>query len=147
MKSKKYKTGFTLIEILVYLCLFSILFGGAVVSAYNLIDGNARSQTEIIIQNEGDFLIAKISWELSKVAPSTITNYIKLNNGNITIKENGSDQILNNTNVSVSNLNFTESTVSGTTTKVTNFSFTLTSITPNGVSISQDFSSQKYAKD
>lgn len=146
IKNKKIKNGFTLIEIVVYLALFSILFGGAIVASYNLIEGNARSQTEVLMQNEGDFLIAKISWAIANLNGENITDIIKLNGNNITIYKNGSTQVLNNTNVSVSNLHFTQSDISSTNWKDIEFSFTITSLTPNGMSISQDFSGQKYEK-
>ena len=63
----KYRSGFTLIEVIIYLALFSILIGGALVSAYSLIESNERNQTKAIVQNEGAFVLAKIDWALSGI--------------------------------------------------------------------------------
>ena len=57
----------TLIETLVYLALFAILFGGAINASYNVLELGARNQTKVIVQQEGDFLLAKIDWVLSGV--------------------------------------------------------------------------------
>jgi type II secretory pathway pseudopilin PulG len=59
--------GFTLIETLVYLGLFAILIGGAFTAAYAIVESSGRAQTRTMIQEEGDFLIAKITWSLSGV--------------------------------------------------------------------------------
>ena len=53
--------GFTLIETIVYLALFSILMGGAIVAAFNIFESAGRQQTHTMLQEEGNFLIAKIN--------------------------------------------------------------------------------------
>ena len=58
-------SGFTLIETIVYLALFSILMGGIVLTAYNLFEGAGRNQVQAMVNNEGTFLIGKIQWALS----------------------------------------------------------------------------------
>ena len=60
-------SGFTLIEVIVYLALFAILFGGAIAAAYNVIESSGRNQTKANLQEEGEFLVAKINWALSGV--------------------------------------------------------------------------------
>ncbi|MCX6759556.1 MAG: type II secretion system protein [Candidatus Nealsonbacteria bacterium] len=64
MKEQK---SFTLIETLVYIALFAILMGGAVVVAYTVFESAGRNQAKQILQQEGDFLIGKIEWVLSGV--------------------------------------------------------------------------------
>ncbi len=59
--------GFTLVETLVYLGLFAILIGGAFTAAYGIVQSSGSNQTRTMIQEEGDFLIAKITWSLSGV--------------------------------------------------------------------------------
>jgi prepilin-type N-terminal cleavage/methylation domain-containing protein len=59
------RRGFTLIEIIVYIALFAILFGGAVGSVFNLVESYSRNQTKTMIQEEGNFLIAKVNWAVS----------------------------------------------------------------------------------
>jgi type II secretory pathway pseudopilin PulG len=67
MNKSKSQSGMTLIETLVYLVLFAILFGGAISASYNVLEIGGRNQTKIIVQQEGDFLLAKIDWVLSGV--------------------------------------------------------------------------------
>ncbi len=57
--------GFTLIEVLVYLSLFAIILGGAIIAAYSVFESSGRNQTSAMVQEEGDFLIGKVSWALS----------------------------------------------------------------------------------
>src|SRR5262245_42467784 len=60
--------GFTLIEVLVYLALFTILVGGAVLAAYNVIESNGRNQTLAVLQQESNFLTGKINWALTGIS-------------------------------------------------------------------------------
>ena len=57
--------GFTLIETIVYLALFSIMMGGAIVALFNLFESSGRELTHIMLQEEGNFIIAKINWAIS----------------------------------------------------------------------------------
>ena len=159
--------GFTLMETLVYLALFSLLFGGAIVSAYNMFEGFSRGQTHIMMQEEGNFLIGKINWAISGAKsieiPATGSNgdtlsvtkwtsslnpvIIKLNGNDLTISLSGNpEEILNNTNVSISNLNFRQVYEGGTNPRSVSFEFMLTSRTPNGMLISQKFSATAYIR-
>ena len=163
----KTKRGFTLMETLVYLALFSLLFGGAIVSAYNMFEGFSRGQTHIMMQEEGNFLIGKINWAISGAksieVPATggsgntlsVTKWtsslnpvvITLNGNDLTISLSGnSAKTLNNTNVSISNLNFRQVYQGGTNPRSLSFEFTLTSRTPNGMLISQKFSATAYIR-
>jgi hypothetical protein len=150
----KINRGTTLIETIVYLALFVILFGGAVVAAYNLIESNGRTQTHVLLQEEGNFLVGKINWVLSgvesvqmpgtnlsgstlkvvKYSPSTLNPLVlTLNSGNMTLSTNNDPNppTLNNTNVTISNLSFTQIYTGGTNPISVKFSFTLTAKTQN----------------
>jgi type II secretory pathway pseudopilin PulG len=127
--------GFTLIEALVYLALFTILMGGAVAAAYNIFEAAERGGTRTMLQEETDFLIAKVNWALSGAeavtAPGTGTTggaltvvkwdtsignpvVITRNGTNLTMtKAGGSEIILNNTNVEVRDIQFTHTEGSG----------------------------------
>ncbi len=120
--------GFTLIEAIVYLALFSILMGGGVVAAYSLFDATTRAGTRTMLQEETDFLLSKIDWTLSGAeavtAPGagavgsalTVAKWdtssgnpivIAKNGDNLTMtRSGGSEEILNNTNVSVTAIAF-----------------------------------------
>src|SRR3989344_2337496 len=54
------KKGFTLIETLVYLALFALIIGGMVVAAYLLFETSDRYQTRAMLQEEQNFVMAKI---------------------------------------------------------------------------------------
>lgn len=164
---KKSGAGFTLIEVLVYLALFAILIGGAVAAAYNVVEGSGRSQTRAMLQEEGDFLTAKISWALSGAqainsppadTPGSILSVTKWDAGigTVTITLAGADltlsragnpaQILNNSNIQISNLNFTHTFTGGINPESLAADFTLSARTPNGITISQDFSTTNYLR-
>lgn len=120
--------GFTLIEALVYLGLFSILMGGATVAAYNLFDAATHAGTQVMLQEETDFLLAKIDWVLSGTqavtAPAagasgnslTVVKWdtsignplvFTLSGTNLQLSKGGGTAVtLNNTNVAVTQISF-----------------------------------------
>ena len=58
MKSEN-SLGFTLIEMLIYLALFSMIMGGAIVATYQIIQTTQALQTHILDQQEADFMFHK----------------------------------------------------------------------------------------
>ncbi len=56
--------GFTLIEILIYLALVSLIATISIASVYPLIDNYYRSQARLDIESETNFLMRKINWAL-----------------------------------------------------------------------------------
>lgn len=64
MTHARYHRGITLIEIVIYLGLYALLMGGAVLSAYALISTSAHNQAKALVQEEGNYLISKIDWAL-----------------------------------------------------------------------------------
>jgi hypothetical protein len=64
--------GFTLIEAVIYLALFSILIGGAVVAAWSLFDAATRAGTRTMLSEETDFLLSKIDWTLASAEEVTL---------------------------------------------------------------------------
>lgn len=166
---KKDQRGFTLIEVTVYLGLFAILIGGAVITAYNVIESSGRNQTRAILQEEGDFLTAKINYVLSGAqsvsspsappscaSPTQSSNLsvLKYDGSSYVVSLDASEQmllqkgadifILNNANVKVKDLIFTHSLCSsGEGVKA---GFTLNANTPNGFLMSQDFFTTVYLR-
>ena len=57
--------GFTIIETLIYLALFTILIGGVMISAYFIVQASSDSQQNTVIQEEANFLSSKIRWALN----------------------------------------------------------------------------------
>jgi len=71
------KKGFTLIEVIIYIALFSILIGTAFVTAFQLIDSANKLNTKTILQEEGNFVMRKLNWAMtgldSSFTPSIVT--------------------------------------------------------------------------
>lgn len=162
--------AFSLIETIIYLALFGILMGGAVVSAANLFESQSRSHTTSVIEDEGNFLIGKINWALygaeavtspplgSSGTTLTITKWdtavgnplvINQNGTNLTLsRAGGTAVVLNNSNVAISNLSFQHIAGSGDGVQPEGLktSFTLTALTPNGMVVSRSFTSTNYVR-
>ena len=164
MRKKHFKTnrGFTLIEMLVYLALFGILMSGVVITAYGIFESGNRNSAKIMMQEEGNFLMAKIGWALSSISSinspsvsssSSTLSVLRVDATTIEIKQSGKDitmtrggitQTLNNSNVSITNLlfNYTQNT----DTEWVTTSFTLETHTSDGKIISQKFQSSRYLR-
>lgn len=64
MKNK----GFTLIETVIYIALFTILITSGFVAAYSLIEGTGNLDSKLQVQQEGNFVLKKIGWALSNLS-------------------------------------------------------------------------------
>ncbi len=63
----KKNTGFTLIEVIIYIGLFSLLLGTAFVACFQLIDGSGKLSTKNTTQEEGNFVMKKFNWALTSI--------------------------------------------------------------------------------
>ena len=63
--------GFTLIETIVYLALFSIVIGGALAATTLLLEGAGRDSARARVQEEGAFMLSKIAYDQS---PQLVSN-------------------------------------------------------------------------
>ncbi len=117
----KYKNGFTLIEAIIYIALFSILIGGALVATYQLMQGADSLNSKKTLQEEGNFVLRKLDWALTGVKSFSIPNSrqiiitkdtgdtveIKLLNNTIQMRENlGTFASTTTSNLIVNNLQF-----------------------------------------
>ena len=157
MTKSKNNKGFTLIETIVYLALFGILLSGVFMSAFNIIESSGRNQVKIIMKNEGEFLLAKINWAISRAIIAQVPEggCLQINDGvnnlefrqgeNImTLKRNENEAIiLNNKSVKVSNLFFikNENDIKGI-----RYGFDLKSNAPNGMNLISHFESTTYLR-
>ena len=164
------KKGFTLIEVIIYLALFGILIGGAVVASFSLFESSGRNSASVMLQEEGSFILAKISATLSGTQTITLPDenqsgstlsvvkwdagagnpiVINVDGDNIVLSHLSNPGVpLNNSNVSITNLNFTHTKNLGEGTKpesVTS-SFTASARTPNGQVVSKNFSNNDYLR-
>ncbi len=64
------KKGFTLIEVIIYIALFSILIGGVLVSTFQLVQTGSSLSSKTAVQDEGNFAIRKLSWALTGLDPA-----------------------------------------------------------------------------
>ena len=170
----KKQVGFTLIEVLIYLALFGIMFGGVMIAAYNVFESTGRNETKAMVQEEGDFLMAKIDWTISGaqsvtspasgvscVSPACPLSVIKwdtsignpvvvtMNGTNMTLSRGSSAAVtLNNDNVQVSNLSFAHNNDSGDgiAPESIQAQFTVSTKTANGSAYSQIFKSTNYLR-
>lgn len=115
--------GFTLVEVIIYIALFSLLMGTAFVTAYGLIDGISDLHTKNMVQEEGSFVMRKLNWALTgadtfSISGSELTIHkydgttvmIKLGSGGdaekILMDSTGSFLPITTENVKVTNLQF-----------------------------------------
>jgi len=162
MMTTKRQSGFTLIEALVYFALFGLLFSGVVVSAYEVLESSGRNQTKAMLQNDGSFISAKIDWALSQAQSVTVPAGGDLqlasvsgtlefkpdaSGTNLLLARNGaSGEELNNSNEKITGLFFVKIDDSGNEPAGVNYGFTLNGLTPNGMTLSSDFSSTVYLR-
>lgn len=125
--------GFTLLEVLIYLALYCVLIGGAVLAAYNLFEAGGRNETVAMVDEEGQYLTAKIHWALGAEAAQHPAFDVESGTLQLAWGSNAPESISNNA-VRVSDFSL------ATTSDTFAASFTLTALTPNGFSYAQAFS-------
>lgn len=161
----KKDSGYTLIEVLIYLGLFTIIMTGLLISTLNLLEGYGRLQTKVMVQEEGNFLLAKINALFTGAASVSVPTsgstgnelgFIKdgesvtfiVNAGNLQLTRFGFAPVtLNNSNVSLlSTPPIFYHNGSGNDPEYVRVIFTLTSKTPGGQTYNQEFSATKYLR-
>lgn len=156
-------SGFTLIEVLVYLALYAIMFSGAVAAIYTIIETSARSETSALIEEEGDFLLAKIdaaSAQGSAVAgPAGTSSSLSITESDGTLasfRHCGAGLCERVGSMALQQLNDPDTSVVGLTFVVDQYpdaasdamsisaSFTLAATTSDGHALSRNFSTLDY---
>ena len=155
------RRGFTLIETLVYLALFSIVIGGLFLSAYAFFESIGRNESQAYIQQERDFLIAKIDWTLSGVNPAAANTYgttlhvtkydganirMDVSRGKLRLSTNsGAWHNLNNDDITVSSLRFVHTNTDGIkASEYVEAGFTISMHTPTGGVLTRTGSTTVY---
>ncbi len=123
--------GFTLLETVLYLALFTLLMGSVVLTVYYLIQENTRIQAKTIVYQEGNFLFRKLDWAFQgatsvqyPVAGTTDSQLrlvkisgpveLQLSSGKVQLKQGAGLFVdLNNDFVTVTNLSFQHVVASG----------------------------------
>jgi|SRR3989344_3567692 len=153
MKNQK---GFTLIESIIYLALFTIIIGGGLVATYQIIQGAEGAVNHVTLQGEANFLFRKIDWALTGATFITAPYTFQLDvtkggsltftqaDGNITLDRGSGPVILNSSSIVVNFLNFQVVEESGKPKKVI-VDFTLSTF-QSGKVASQAFTMTKYLR-
>jgi len=82
------KKGFALIEMIIYIALFSIMIGGLVVSAFQLMQSGNKTSSRIVVQEEMNFVLKKIDWAItgaSDISVSVDQKKLTITNSNLTV--------------------------------------------------------------
>jgi len=125
-------------EVIIYIGLFAILMGGALVATYQLLEGGSRNQTAVSIQEEGTFIYRKINWALSGATDAAVSGTSMLiiqsppglvsplvfdvDGTNMRLAEGGnSSTVLNSSAFPVNNVVFTVSNTDNATSVTANF--------------------------
>jgi len=167
--TRKYKknTGLTLIEIIIYIALFSIVIGGGMIATYQIVESTEAGTNHVILQEEANFLLRKVNWALTGATAVTVsggrlettkniggtstTFSFNLCSGNLTIKKgagktcSSSPIILNSSSIEVTATSLFTKITGGGKPDAIKTSFILTT-EQNGRNISQDFSTTKYLR-
>ncbi len=125
LKIKNYERGFTLVEILIFMGIFSILLISLFQLLIAIFDVQLESQSTSVVSQDGRYIINKLTYDIQNAASissppigsqatsfQTISggvSYIyNLSNGNLTITNSslGTTDQLNSVNSSVSDLTF-----------------------------------------
>ncbi len=138
--NKNIISGFTLIEIILYVGIITIVFGSIVPFAWNVIRGGVKSATQQNVDANSGFISEKIKYEirnasgitsvtansisLTNFAPDTST-VIDLSGGRVRINKNGAGNVnISSDDVTVTDLTFTNNSSGDNLTK--NIGYTLT---------------------
>lgn len=159
--------GFTLIETLIYIALYTLIIGGVVVSVYSIIESSNRNQAKAMLHEEGLFILGKLESSLANADnaltpdPATLSitdnslsssknpTVFSVASGNLSVtRGNSPSEILNNSNVTVTNSSFVYTTQSGdgVLPEKVEISFTFETATLNGTKVIENFSTTKYLR-
>lgn len=162
MENKTRQSGFTLIEVIIYLALLAMMFSGAVACVYGVVETSEANSVRAAAQEEGDFLLAKIDWAMTGAVLATVNDssaslavsrsgdpasvFFDASGDYLEIKINGgAPEPLNGSGTRVRNLVFADFGHDTAAESVT-ASFTLLAKTPGGRDYSQDFQLTSYLK-
>jgi type II secretory pathway pseudopilin PulG len=164
------KRGLSIVEVMIYISIFGLIWSGAVVSIYSITESMNKNKTNSTIEEEAQFIIGKIKWalydssEINLPIKNTTGNKLSLEKEIDSIKttvilkpsQNGKNieiQIAQNTSlplnsslVRVSDLKFAYEVKNDNKTKIVIFSFDLNSTTTNGLVIQKTFKDNVYLK-
>ncbi len=141
IKINMHNKGFTLIELILYITIITIVMGALIPFAWSVIEGGVKSSVEQEVSSQARFVSERIKYEIrnanniNNVLASSIdlntdinaTTVINLSGDKITIKygAGGTPINLNSNDTSVTSLVFTDYQSADTKTKHIQFTFTI----------------------
>lgn len=161
--------GFTLLETIIYLALFTIIIGGGMVATHNIIEGTSASYNHIVLQEEANFLFRKIGSALNGAlgievpspqmlhiiispTPGVPKNGVSVNGTDMTLWKNigstvppPSEIVLNSASITVSGVSFIDIPTQNGKPQGVIIAFTLTTA-QHGRIATQNFSTTKYLR-
>src|SRR5579872_4849428 len=141
-RTKQIQDGFTLIELILYIGIVTIMMSALIPFAWNIIEEGVKNSTKQEIFTQGQYVADRITYEirnasginsvvsnqisLSTATPATNPTLISLNAGAINLQQGSASPIaLNSKNTTVQSLTFTNYTSSDNKTKNIQFVFTI----------------------
>lgn len=151
--------GFTLIELILYTAILSIVLSAFSLFAWDTINNGAKNNTEAEVFSQARFISERIKYEIrnasgiNSVSANSISlsnfnsslnpTVISLTSGNVQIKQGSSSTTsLNSPDMTISSLVFTNNSSVDNKTKNISFQFTL-----NSISSRQEFIETTTIKD
>lgn len=90
MTKRASQKGFTLIETLLYIVLFSFIITGILLAVYNILEGSERTRQNAILEEEANFLLRKLTWGLTGVrSPNVIAPPVSSTGPALTLTKDG----------------------------------------------------------
>lgn len=62
--------GFTLLEVVIYIALLSIVMGGTLAATFQLLEGQSKASGHDTTEEEGSFVLQKLSWMMGQASTS-----------------------------------------------------------------------------
>lgn len=144
--SMKKESGFTLIELILYISIVALVLNTMVYFAWNIIGGSVKSNSQQEVFSQARFISERIKYEIrnangiNSVAATSISlavdppannpTIISLSGNKLQIKQGGSSAVdLNSADTAITNVNFVDYTSSDNKTKNIQLSFTISDLT------------------
>jgi hypothetical protein len=151
--------GFTLLETLMYICLFALIMEGGFTGIFAISESADRNQARAYLGEEGEFIAAKISYEISQStyislfdsgATSTEVDFISDAGVPTSIRLLGDAFVITRGNETAvpfsSNLVQVKAASFSASSSLVSTSFTLETRSASGRRLSEDFSSVSYTR-
>lgn len=136
----KTEHGFTLIELILYVAIITIVMGALIPFAWSVIEGSAKSSVEQEVSSQARYVSERIKYEIrnandiNSISAQSIdlntdtnaTTVIDLSAGKVRIKYGAGIPVnINSNDTNVTNLTFTDYQSADAKTKHIQFSFTI----------------------